>query len=257
MRLLNDTHRQLMHGARGSTKQPGEVRRRPNWIGGSRPGNAAYVPPPVPSLPELLGDLEKYLYKDDDLPKLLRIGLAHVQFESVHPYLDGNGRIGRLLIALLLEHSGLLKAPLFYFSLFFKRHRQEYFRRLTAVRVEGDWEAWTHFSPDGVVMIADETAASARELFAVVTTDRARVLAQDTTSISAARLFELLPYHPIITVAAATKLINTRKPPPTRAIDTLIVAGILVAKTAKKHVRCFAYQAYLDPLRIRTELERI
>ena len=257
MRLLNETHRQLMQGARGSTKQPGEVRRSQNWIGGSRPGNAAYVPPPVPSLPDLLGDLEKYLHKDDDLHKLVRIGLAHVQFESIHPYLDGNGRIGRLLIALLLEHWGLLKAPLLYLSLFFKRHREEYFRRLTAVRVEGDWEGWTDFFLDGVATIADEAVASARELFAVVTTDRARVLAQDTTSVSAARLFELLPNHPIITVAAAMKLINTSKPTVTRAIKMLVAAGILVETTGKKRDRSFAYQAYIDLLRIGTELERI
>ena len=256
MRLLNETHGQLMHGARGSTKQPGQVRRSQNWIGGSRPGNAAYVPPPVPSLPDLLGDFEKYLHKDDDLPKLVRIGLAHVQFESIHPYLDGNGRIGRLLIALLLEHWGLLKAPLLYLSLFFKRHREEYFRRLTAVRVEGDWEGWTDFFLDGIATIADEAVVSACELFAAVTTDRARVLAQDTTSVSAARLFELLPKHPIITVAVAMKLINTSKPTATRAIETLVAAGILVETTGKKRDRSFAYQAYIDRLRIGTELGR-
>lgn len=257
MRLLNEAHRRLMHGARGATKQPGEARRSQNWIGGSRPGNAAYVPPPVPSLPDLLSDLEKYLHMDDDLPQLVRIGLAHVQFESIHPYLDGNGRIGRLLIALLLEHWRLLKVPLLYLSLFFKRHREEYFRRLTAVRIEGDWEGWTDFFLDGVATIADEAVTSARELFAIVTTDRARVLAQDTTSVSAARLFELLPNHPIITVAAAMKLIETSKPTATRAIGTLVAAGILVETTGKKRDRSFAYQAYIDRLRIGTELERI
>lgn len=183
-------------------------------------------------------------------------GLSHVQFESIHPYLDGNGRIGRLLIALLLEHWGLLKAPLLYLSLFFKRHREEYYRRLNAVRTEGDWEGWTDFFLDGVATIADEAVASARELFAVVTADRARVLAQDTTSVSAARLFELLPNHPIITVAAAMKLIETSKPTATRAIETLIVAGILVETTGKKRDRSFAYKAYIDRLRIGTELER-
>jgi len=256
MRLLNEAHRRLMHGARGATKQPGEVRSSQNWIGGSRPGNAVYVPPPVQSLPDLLGDLEKYLHARDELPALVRIGLAHVQFESIHPYLDGNGRIGRLLIALLLEQWGLLKSPLLYLSLFFKRHRDEYFRRLTAVRTEGDWEGWTDFFLDGIATIADEAVASARELFAVVTMDRARVLAQDTTSVSAVRLFELLPKHPIITVAAAMKLIETSKPTATRAIETLAAAGILVETTGKKRDRSFAYQAYIDRLRIGTELER-
>lgn len=255
MRLLNGAHQRLMHGARGATKQPGEVRRSQNWIGGSRPGNAIYVPPPVKALPSLLGDFEKYLHTTDNLPPLVRVGLAHVQFESIHPYLDGNGRLGRLLIALLLEHWGLLKAPLLYLSLFFKRHRAEYFRRLTAVRTEGDWEGWTDFFLDAVATIADEAVTSARELFAVVTSDRARVLAQDTTSVSAVRLFELLPNHPIITVATAMTLIETSKPTATRAVETLIAAGILVETTGKKRDRSFAYQTYIDRLRIGTELE--
>lgn len=255
MRLLNGAHQRLMHGARGATKQPGEVRQSQNWIGGSRPGNAIYVPPPAQVLPSLLGDFEKYLHAADDLPPLVRVGLAHVQFESIHPYLDGNGRLGRLLIALLLEHWGLLKAPLLYLSLFFKRHRAEYFRRLTAVRTEGDWEGWTDFFLDAVATIADEAVTSARELFAVVTSDRARVLAQDTTSVSAARLFELLPNHPIITVATAMTLIETSKPTATRAVETLVAAGILVETTGKKRDRSFAYQTYVDLLRIGTELE--
>ncbi|MCP4384326.1 MAG: Fic family protein, partial [Hyphomicrobiales bacterium] len=256
MRLLNQAHRRLMHGARGAGKQPGVVRRSQNWIGGSRPGNAVYVPPPVQALPDLFGDLERYLHAPDPLPPLIRIGLAHVQFESIHPYLDGNGRIGRLLIALLLEHWELLKAPLLYISLFFKRHREEYFRRLTGVRSDGDWEGWIDFFLDGVATIADEAVASARELSTVVTSDRARVLAQNTTSVSAARLFELLPNHPIITVAAAMKLIETSKPTAARAIETLIDAGVLIETTGKKRDRNFAYQAYIDQLRIGTELER-
>jgi Fic family protein len=255
MRLLNGAHQRLMHGARGATKQPGEVRRSQNWIGGSRPGNAIYVPPPVQALPSLLGDFEKYLHTTDNLPPLVRVGLAHVQFESIHPYLDGNGRLGRLLIALLLEHWGLLKAPLLYLSLFFKRHRAEYFRLLTAVRTDGDWEGWTDFFLDAVATIADEAVTSARELFAVVTSDRARVLAQDTTSVSAVRLFELLPNHPIITVATAMTHIATSKPTATRAVETLIAAGILVETTGKKRDRSFAYQTYVDRLRIGTELE--
>jgi Fic family protein len=256
MRLLNEAHRRLMHGARGANRQPGEARRSQNWIGGSRPGNAVYVPPPAPSLPGLLGALETYLHAEDDLPPLLRIGLAHVQFESIHPYLDGNGRIGRLLIALLLEHWGLLQAPLLYISLFFKRHREEYYRRLNAVRTEGDWEGWTDFFLDGVATIADEAVASARDLFAVVGADRTRVLARETTSVAAARLFELLPNRPIVTVATAMKLIAASKPTATRAIETLVAAGILVETTGRKRDRSFAYQAYIDRLRVGTELER-
>lgn len=256
MRLLNEAHRRLMHGVRGADKQPGEIRRSQNWIGGSRPGNAVHVPPPPQMLADLLGQLEKYIHAKDDLPPLVRAGLAHVQFETIHPYLDGNGRIGRLLIALLLEHWDLLKAPLLYLSLFFKRHRQEYYRRLNAVRTEGDWEAWTDFFLDGVATIADEAVASARELFGVVSADRGRVLARDTTSVSAARLFELLPNHPIVTVAAAMNLIDTSKPTATRAIETLVAAGILVETTGRRRDRSFAYQAYIDRLRVGTEIER-
>ena len=256
IRLLNEAHRRLMCGARGANKQPGEVRRSQNWIGGRRPGNAVYVPPPPHVLSDLLGDFEKFLHADSDLPLLVRAGLAHVQFETIHPYLDGNGRIGRLLIALLLEHWGLLKAPMLYLSLFFKRRRDEYYRRLNTVRTEGDWEGWADFFLEGVATIADEAVTSARELFSVVGADRARVLAQDTTSVSAVRLFELLPRHPIVTVAAAMKLIGASKPTATRAIETLIAVEILVETTGRKRDRSFAYQAYIDRLRIGTELER-
>lgn len=256
MRLLNGAHRRLMRGARGGGKRPGEIRRSQNWIGGSRPGNAAFVPPPPQALPELLSALEAYVHAGDALPPLVRTGLVHVQFESLHPYLDGNGRIGRLLISLLLEHWRLLRAPLLYLSLFFKRHREEYYRRLNAVRTDGDWEGWTDFFLDGVATIADEAVASARDLFALVTADRARVLAQDTTSITAARLFELLPRRPIVTVASAMALIGASKPTATRAVETLVEAGVLVETTGRRRDRSFAYQAYIDRLRAGTDLDR-
>lgn len=254
MRLLNGAHRRLMRGAHGAGKRPGEIRRSQNWIGGSRPGNAAFVPPPPQALPELLSALEAYVHADDALPPLVRTGLVHVQFESIHPYLDGNGRIGRLLIALLLEHWRLLHAPLLYLSLFFKRHRDEYYRRLNAIRIDGDWEGWTDFFLDGVATIADAAVASARDLFALVTADRARVLAQDTTSITGARLFELLPRRPIVTVASAMTLIGASKPTATRAIETLVEAGVLVETTGRRRDRSFAYRAYIDRLRAGTDL---
>jgi Fic family protein len=255
MRLLSETHRRLMRGVRGAEKQPGEVRRSQNWIGRSRPGNAAYVPPPPHALGEVLGALEKYLHADDALPALVRAGLLHVRFETIHPYLDGNGRIGRLLVTLLLEHWKLLTRPLLYLSLFFKRHRDEYYRRLTAVRVDGDWEGWLDFFLDGVATIADEAVASARELFELVAADRARVLAHEGTSVVALRLFELLPRHPIVTVAAVMKLLATTKPTAGRAIELLVAAGVLVETTGKKRDRSYGYQGYLDRLKVGTELE--
>lgn len=256
LRLLNEAHKRLMHGVRGSGKRPGEIRRSQNWISGSRPGNAAYVPSPADKLPQLLGAFEKYIHADDRLPKLVRTGLLHAQFETIHPYLDGNGRIGRLMIALLLEHWGLLKAPLLYLSLFFKRHREEYYRRLNLVRLEGDWEGWIDFFLDGVATISEEAVSSARELFNLVSTDRARLLGAASASVSALRLFERLPRHPIVTIASAMKLLDTSKPTSSRAIDVLAEIGVLVEMTGKKRDRSFAYRSYMERLRAGTELDR-
>jgi Fic family protein len=256
MRLLSQTHQRLMRGVRGAEKRPGEVRLSQNWIGGSRPGNAMYVPPPPHALGEVLSAFERYLHGDDALPPLVRAGLLHVQFETIHPYLDGNGRIGRLLVTLLLEHWKLLTKPLLYLSLFFKRHRDDYYRRLDAVRVDGDWEGWIDFFLDGVATIADEAVISARELFALVAEDRVRVLAAEAMSIGALRLFELLPRHPIVTVASVVKLLETTKPTAIRAIALLGDAGVLVEQTGRKRDRSFAYSGYLERLKVGTELSR-
>ncbi len=256
MRLLNQTHQRLMRGVRGAEKLPGEVRRSQNWIGGTRPGNAAYVPPPPQALAEALSAFEKYLHAEDDgLPPLVRVGLLHVQFETIHPYLDGNGRIGRLLVTLLLEHWKLLAKPLLYLSLFFKRHRDEYYRRLSAVRADGDWEGWTDFFLSGVSTIADEAVASARDLFALVTADRTRVLQNDTTSAAAVRLFELLPRHPLVSVASVMRLLQTSKPTAARAIGTLAATGVLIETTGKKRDRWYSYQGYIEHLRVGTDLD--
>jgi Fic family protein len=189
------------------------------------------------------------------LPPLVRAGLLHVQFETIHPYLDGNGRIGRLLVTLLLEHWKLLTQPLLYLSLFFKRHRNDYYERLGAVRTSGDWEGWTEFFLDGVATIADEAVTSARELFALVSEDRGRMLDNAGTSVAAVRLFELLPRHPVVSVALAIKQLGVSKPTAGRAVDALEQAGVLVETTGKKRDRSWVYQHYLDRLRVGTELE--
>lgn len=206
----------LMRGVRGADKLPGEVQRSQNRIGGSRPGNAAYVPSPH-ALGEVLSAFEKYL---------------QLQFETIHPYLDGNGRIGRLLVTLLLEHWKLLTRPLLYLSLFFKRHREDYHRRLNAVRVDGDWEGWLDFFLDGVATIADEAVAA----------DRTRVLAQEGMSVVAIRLFELLPRHPVVSVASVMKFVETTRPTAGRAIELLVAADVLVETTGKKRDRSFVYR---------------
>ena len=254
VRLLNETHALLMRGVRGADKQPGEVRRSQNWIGGTRPGNAAFVPPPPHLIGDVLTEFEKYIHAKDKLSPLVRAGLLHVQFETIHPYLDGNGRIGRLLVTLLLEHYGVLSSPLLYLSLFFKRHRGEYYSRLSAVRTDGDWDGWIKFFLEAVATIANEATAAARDIFGIVERGRQRVLDAKSSTVMAARLFEMLPEHPIVTIAKATSLLNTTKPTATKAVTALVDAKVLVETSGRKRDRTFCYNAYLDVLRAGTEL---
>lgn len=255
MRLLNEAHKRLMKGARGGNKQPGEIRQSQNWIGGSRPGVAAFVPPPPLRLAKLLTDLEKYVHADDNLHCLVRAGLIHVQFETIHPYLDGNGRIGRLLITLLLEHWGLLNAPLLYLSHYFKRTRGEYYRRLGDVRLKGDWESWIVYFLTGIVEIADEATVLAKNLFSLINKDRKKVLTDGSSTVFTLRLFELLPAHPIVTMAQVVKILKTSKPTALKAIGTLEKLNILSETTGRKRDRSFGYATYLDLLKSGTELE--
>ncbi|MBN1422828.1 MAG: Fic family protein [Planctomycetes bacterium] len=183
------------------------------------------------------------------------MALAVGSHSCAGPYLDGNGRIGRLLIALLLEHWKLLSQPLLYLSLFFKRHRDEYYRRLAAVRTEGDWESWIRFFLEGVATIADEAVRAARDLFALVTADRARALRARGGSLMALRLFEQLPRNPIVTIARATDVLHTTKPTATKAVNAHAGAGILAEVTGRRRDRTFHYSAYLDLLRAGTDLE--
>ncbi|MCK5690497.1 Fic family protein [Myxococcota bacterium] len=254
VRLLSDTHRRLLSGARGAQKQPGEVRRSQNWIGGTRPGLANFVPPPPHRLGELLSDLEREIHAESDLPSLVRVGLIHVQFETLHPYLDGNGRLGRLLITLLLRHWGLLSRPLLYLSLFLKTHRQEYYRRLAAVRSDGDWEGWISFFLEGIAVVADEAVATARQLHTIVAESRERLLARDDATVIAIRLFELLPEHPILTVNRIVNLLGCSRPAAAKALRVLEATGILVALDARKKNRTVVFEDYLNHLRQGTEV---
>jgi Fic family protein len=206
-------------------------------------------------LSDLLSDFEKYIHADNGLPALVRAGLLHAQFETIHPYLDGNGRIGRLLVTLLLEQWHLLSEPLLYLSVFFKRNRDEYYRLLNGVRTEGDWESWIRFFLEGVATIAREAIDTARDLFALVTADRTRVLATPASSVMTVRLFEELAEHPIVTIARVTELLQTTKPTASKAVNTLVDSGILTETTGRRRDRTFSYAAYLDRLRVGTELE--
>lgn len=255
IRLLREAHRILMAGVRGENMQPGEIRRSQNWIGGSRPGNARFVPPPPEEVPGALGALERWLHQDSDLPPLVRAGLAHVQFETIHPFLDGNGRIGRLLIALLVEHWGLLDLPLLYLSLAFKRNQPEYYARLASVRSDGDWEGWIQFFLDCVRETADDGVRVARELHSLVGRDRDRILAHERATVTAIRLIERLPSRPVVTVAAASDLLGLTAPPTRKAVALLEGLGVLREITGKRRGRAYSYREYLriltddEPLR--------
>ena len=253
MRLLSEAHRRLLRGARGAQKQPGEVRRSQNWIGGTRPGNATFVPPPPHRLGELLSDLERAIHEESELPPLVRVGLLHVQFETLHPYLDGNGRLGRLLITLLLGHWGLLSRPLLYLSLFLKTHRREYYRRLDAVRTDGDWEGWLAYFLEGVAVVGEEAVGTARRLHVIVDESRDRLLARDDATVLSIRLFELLPEHPILTVNGSVELLGCSRPAAAKALRVLEAAGILSALDDRKKNRTVVFEDYLEHLRQGTE----
>ena len=248
MRLICDTHRILMRGARGAEKIPGEMRRSQNWIGGSRPGNSLFVPPPPEEVASALAALERWIHADDPLPPLARAGLAHVQFETIHPFLDGNGRIGRMIIGLLVEHWNLLDQPILYLSIAFKRRQGEYYARLEAVRAEGDWEGWTSFFLECVAAAADDGVAVAQAIHALVARDRARIVGHPRATVAAIQLLERLPSTPVLTVPRATGLLGITAPTARKAIELLEDLDVLRETTGKRRDRVYSYHAYLDLL---------
>jgi Fic family protein len=246
VRLICDAHRLLLDGARGANKQPGELRRSQNWIGGSRPGNAVFVPPPPEQVPQLLGALERFIHTEPvSLPPLVVIALAHAQFETIHPFLDGNGRIGRLLITALLEHWSLLKEPLLYLSGYLKRNQTEYYRLLSATRTDGAWEAWVSFFLVGVTEAAAEAERNVVDVATLVTADRRRLLESPSAGSAAFRLFELLPMMPRFTVEKARQQLATSFPTANAAVKLLTGLGIVTEMTGQRKNRTFGYQNYI------------
>ena len=237
-----------MQGVRGENKQPGEIRRSQVWIGGTRPGNAVFVPPPNEKVRDLLGDLEKYMHGDDSLPPILRTAAAHAQFETIHPYLDGNGRVGRMLITLLFAHWGLLASPLLYLSVYLKAQQSLYYDHLGRVRTHGDWVGWFSFFLKGVKEIADDAATTASKLYQRVNTDRKKILASEAVTVTAIQLFELLPEHPVISMPLVTKLLATTKPTAGKAIEFLQSMDILSEIGERKRDRLYSYSNYLEVL---------
>ena len=250
VRLLCETHRRLLDGVRGQNKQPGELRRSQNWIGGTRPGNAVFVPPPPEYLPDLLAALEHFIHATPEgaLPPLVRMGLVHAQFETIHPFLDGNGRIGRLLIAVLLEHWGVLSEPLLYLSGYLKQHQAEYYRRLSAIRTDGDWEGWIAFFLEGVAAAATEAEQGIVAIASQVAADRRRLLAEPKATPASYRLFEMLPMMPRFSIERVRQALDTSFPTATAAVRLLETVGIVSELTGQKKNRSYSYQAYIDLL---------
>jgi Fic family protein len=254
LRLIREMHEILLHSGRGASKQPGEFRQTQNWIGGTRPGNALFVPPPKDRLMECLDAFEKFLHVEDpQLPPLIKAGLAHVQFETIHPFLDGNGRLGRLLITLMLCEAGVLREPTLYLSLYFKVRRADYYRLLQEVRENGAWEAWMEFFLAGVRDTANQAVDTAREIIALFDEDRGSIQTLGRSAASVFRVHDLMQRRPIITIQAASKELKLSLPTVGKSLEHLINIGIVRELTGKQRRRVFAYSKYLAVLDRGTE----
>ena len=243
-RLLREIHGKLLARGRGADKEPGEFRRSQNWIGGTRPGDAQYVPPPPQRVADCMAALERFLH-DPEIPALIKAALAHVQFETIHPFLDGNGRTGRLLIGLILHQEGVLRQPLLYLSLYLKQHRAEYYRLLDAVRHDGDWKAWLCFVLEGVLQTAEGAVDTAHRLLALFADDEACIRETGRAAGSAQRAFAILRRRPLVTINGVAKDARMSFPAASRAIDTLVELQIVHELTGKQRNRVFVYDRYL------------
>jgi len=254
LRLIREIHDILLSKGRGSTKQPGEFRRSQNWIGGTRPGNALFVPPPPEHVLDLMSDLEAFIHADTpEIPSLIKAGMVHVQFETIHPFLDGNGRLGRLLITFLLCTQSILKEPTLYLSLYFKTHRRRYYDLLQRVREHGDWETWLEFFLDGITETSLQAAQAAREILSLFEADRHRIESLGRPAASALRVHQLLQQKPIVGIPDAAQKLGISAPTIAKSIQHLERLGIIREITGKQRGRMFVYGDYLSILSRGTE----
>lgn len=254
LRLIREVHTVLLAKGRGSDKTPGEFRRTQNWLGGIRPGNTRFVPPPPDHVAGCMDNLEKFLHDQPQrTPVLLKTALAHVQFETIHPFLDGNGRLGRLLITLILCAEDALAQPLLYLSLFFKQHRQEYYDRLDAVRFKGDWLGWLQFFLEGVEQTARQAADTAGRILRLFDEDHHKVEDLGRKAWSARRVLDLLRQHPITTIPNAAAQLNLTAPTVRSAVESLETLGIVREISGKQRDRIYLYDHYVRILDEGTE----
>jgi Fic family protein len=254
LRLVRAIHERLMKGVRGGdpSKTPGEFRRSQNWVGGASPVTARFVPPPVPEMHAALDAFEKSLHLEDGMPLLIRIGLAHAQFDTIHPFQDGNGRVGRLLVTFLLCERGILREPLLYLSIFFKEHRQEYYDRLQAVRDSGDWEGWLAFFLEGVATVAAEATTTARRIVQLRERLRERVDAElGRRAAVGLRLLDKLFEEPVVTVRTVQRMVGLSQPAAAALVNALVGAAILEETTGRRRNRVFRLGEYLALFRER------
>jgi Fic family protein len=246
-RLLREVHAILLDGTRGQNQDPGHFRRTQNWIGGSRPGNARYVPPPPQLVPEAMSDLERFLHgKPTPTPVLIRAALAHAQFETIHPFLDGNGRLGRLLVTLLLSgQERVLSKSLLYLSLYLKRNRDTYYERLQRVRTDGEWEEWVRFFLDGVIDVATSATETTRRLLALVEADRRSIQELGRAAASAARLHDLVTREVVFRIPQAAVRLDSTEVTVGNAARNLERLGIVVETTGRSRNKRFVYREYL------------
>jgi Fic family protein len=254
LRLIREIHAILLRGGRGANRTPGEFRRSQNWVGGTRPGNASFVPPPPERLMECLDSLERFFHDEEHkLPILVEAGLVHVQFETIHPFLDGNGRLGRLLITLLLCSKGALREPLLYLSLYFKSNRDRYYELLQRVRTHGAWEEWLAFFLEGTEITARSAADAAKQILTLFAKDRDRIQTIGRAASSALRVHEYLQKKPLVSIGAVSEELKLSIPTVTVALDHLVRLGIAKEVTGKRRARVFGYSRYLKILSEGTE----
>jgi len=249
LRLIREMHARLLQSGRGGTKNPGEFRRSQNWIGGTRPGNALFVPPPVGELDACLDQFERFIHEDASrLPPLVKAGLLHVQFETIHPFLDGNGRIGRLLVTLYLCVEDVLRKPLLYLSLYLKTHRADYYRLLQEVREHGAWEAWLEFFLVGIAETANQAFDAATRIAELFKRDRERITVESERAGSSLRVHDLLQQNPFSTPTALVERTGLTAPTINAALADLQRLGVVDEVTGRRRGRVFGYRAYLDIL---------
>ena len=254
LRLIREMHERLLQSGRGGTKSPGEFRRSQNWIGGTRPGNALFVPPPTTELDGCLDALERFMHEEESrLPALIKAGLLHVQFETIHPFLDGNGRIGRLLVTLYLCVNGVLRKPLLYLSLYLKTHRNDYYRLLQEVRERGAWEAWLDFFLAGVADTANQAFDAATRIVDLFKKDRERITAESDRAGSALRVHDLFQQNPFLTANHLVERTGLSAPTVNAALADLERLGVVEEITGRRRGRVFGYSRYLAILSEGTE----